>query len=1291
MIWKRRIHRARLWLQALFAAVVITLALGVGLAQIALPWIASHPQRISAFLSGRLHRAVTLDGVQGLWERDGPLLILRGVHIAGATPDAPVSTIPRAELKINFFSFLHRNQAWNEFRLVGLNLHLARDATGQWQLRGIDTGDARDHSGSDSVLFDLGALVLRDLRLSIASAPGATPIELRADEVRLVNSGSSHRVLALVHCAGNASTAPVDVVIDYDSSTRGGQMYLGGHALDVAAIAHGYAWKGLRIERGGGSAQLWTWWQRDRLQRARAEFDLTDVVLTAATPIVLDPKRSIVPRVGFDRLAFAARWQHGDNGWSADVADLVLAQQGVAAAPASIHVEKRHDPDAPSTEWRLQLDDVNLAPPASVAMLGDALSGAWRRWLYMADPVGTVRSATLRYTGSGDFDLAADFTSAAWHAVDALPGATAVTGSLRGDADGFDLHLPADTPFGFDEPHVFRQPLEFSRFTGDIAAWRGDDGWRIGSDALDFDGAGYAGQLRGTLRLHDDGSRPALAAYAVIDHGEVTAAKLFWPINIMPPDTVTWLDRALVSGRIGAGRAVFHGDLADWPFTNFAGRFEARAELEDTRLDYLPDWPAAEHVRAVADFVNNSLRVDADAAQALGNRIDSVSAAFADLGEAVLELDVAGSGSGKTLFDFVKATPIGARYAAQLLGVSVGGTGKVKFHLHLPLKQTENLDLAGTAVLSKADLADAQYALQLRGANGTLRFSQHGFDTGDLEVTRDGKPATFRLTVGEFTANSRHAVEAHLRAHLPVGDLLAYAPMLAPWADRISGDADWDIGFNADHDDVPNTGQRVTVTSDLAGVAITLPVPLAKPADAKLPLTLTLGLPIVGGSIDLQLGSLLSLRGRMPTLTQMLAAQVDFGGDAMAPLPAAGFAIAGTVPQLDLSGWMDFATSSTGGSGDLISAVDLQTGNLRLWDRDFGSAQFTLKPSKTELDLGFHGVNVNGALEVPLDDLHRRGVTAQFDKLYWPEVGETETSAMAGENPANVPPLHIRIGDFRLGDSHFGNTTVESYPVAGGTHFEQVTTHSKNVEMRAHGDWTGRPGSDVSTFSVDFSAQNLGRMLDTFGYAGVVDGGATVAHIQGSWPGSPSTFALARLDGTLKVSVQEGRIPDADPGAGRIFGLFNLSAIPRRLSLDFGDFFKSGFSFDSIDGTFTLKDGNARTQGLQVKGPAADIVIEGRAGLKAHDYDQTMVVTPHVGGAFMIGGAVVGGPVGAAAGAVLQGVFKKALNNVTRVRYSVTGSWEKPVITEIAKETVKAARAPKDAAAPEVKANGKGL
>ena len=43
VIWRRRAHLARLWLHALFACVVIVLAVVIAITHIALPWIAGHP------------------------------------------------------------------------------------------------------------------------------------------------------------------------------------------------------------------------------------------------------------------------------------------------------------------------------------------------------------------------------------------------------------------------------------------------------------------------------------------------------------------------------------------------------------------------------------------------------------------------------------------------------------------------------------------------------------------------------------------------------------------------------------------------------------------------------------------------------------------------------------------------------------------------------------------------------------------------------------------------------------------------------------------------------------------------------------------------------------------------------------------------------------------------------------------------------------------------------------------------------------------------------------------------
>ncbi len=1264
--WRRRLRRLRLGTQALLAAIVILAAVVVAVMQLAvLPWLADHPERISAFLAERVHRPVRIEAVDARWERNGPLLNLQGVHIGVDQPGQPALLIAHAGLKINFFAWSH-NARWNEFRLDGLDLNLLHDAGGNWQLSGLAAGDSSD-SGDQRALFDLGALVLRNLTLSINDAGSGRQFRFAADEMRLINSGDMHRLAARMRCLQTQS-APVDTVIEYDSALDIGSAYIGGSSLDLAAILRGYPVFGATIVRGAGRAQLWGHWHANRPIDARLEIALNDLLLEAQTPIELDDKRRLEPRVNFNEIAFGARWTRTEQGWTADVADLKLERMENALKPAFAHVEMQSGAGDDAATYFVRMRNVDVAAPATLAMLAEDIPSAWRRWLYIANPEGAVSAAELRWSSADDFDLSGKIAGLGWRAVDKVPGASGVSGVVLGDQQALSITLPEHKAIIAYEPFVFRRPFEFSEFAGTLALYRTDTTWRIETDALSFEGAGFGGELSGAMDLPDAGGRPLIDAYAVVNHAVVPASHLFWPINTMPQTTITWLDRALESGRVVGGRAAIRGDLADWPFRNFTGRFEARAEIEDLTLKYLPDWPVAEHVHASADFVNTSLRVDADGGQVKGNRFSRANAEILDMGEPVLELDVGAQGAGRDLLALLKTTPIGLRFGTQLLGVDVGGQGKVDFHLRVPIKQAEQLALTGTVALSDAELADAKYALHLYHANGKVRFSQSGFSADDLAVTMHDQPATFGLAVGAFTADAHHAVEAILHANLPAANVLAYVPALSAYADHIAGSANWSASFSADA--APSAKQQLLVNSDLRGISSDLPAPLGKAVDTTLPLQLTLGMPLVGGSIDLRLGDLLRMRGHLASLVSPFAARVTLGGNSEEGPPKSGFVIAGKTTALDLSGWMDFAAGNSG-DGGLLGSIDLQADSMTAYARDFGAARFTLTRAADGLDLGFNGAQVDGTLHLPLAKLGEHGVTAQFARLYWPEANDTESGAMSGENPASVPPLHIHVADFHLGNENFGEASVETYPIAGGAHFEKVSMHSSNIEMRAHGDWTGRPGSDHSTFSIELTANNVGHMLNSFGYSGVIVGGQTVAHIEGSWAGAPSTFALARLDGTLKVSMKDGRIPDADPGGARVLGLFNLAAIPRRLAFDFGDLFKTGFSFDAIDGLFTLKDGVAHTQNLEVRSPSADMLLKGSMGLKTKDWDQTVEVTPHVGGTLALGGALIGGPVGAAAGVLLQGVFKNQINSVARAQYKVTGSWDNPKVTVLAKETVK--------------------
>jgi uncharacterized protein YhdP len=162
------------------------------------------------------------------------------------------------------------------------------------------------------------------------------------------------------------------------------------------------------------------------------------------------------------------------------------------------------------------------------------------------------------------------------------------------------------------------------------------------------------------------------------------------------------------------------------------------------------------------------------------------------------------------------------------------------------------------------------------------------------------------------------------------------------------------------------------------------------------------------------------------------------------------------------------------------------------------------------------------------------------------------------------------------------------------------------------------------------------------------------------WSGGPRANFFDVVDGQVEVRVENGQLEEVEPGAGRMFGLMSIVALPRRLSLDFRDVFSKGFGFDSITGTFRIDDGKTYTCDLSLDGPAADIGIVGEADLASRSYDQTAIVSANVGNTLPIVGAVVAGPQVAAALLIFSQIFKKPLQEVGQVYYGISGSWDEP-------------------------------
>jgi uncharacterized protein YhdP len=271
----------------------------------------------------------------------------------------------------------------------------------------------------------------------------------------------------------------------------------------------------------------------------------------------------------------------------------------------------------------------------------------------------------------------------------------------------------------------------------------------------------------------------------------------------------------------------------------------------------------------------------------------------------------------------------------------------------------------------------------------------------------------------------------------------------------------------------------------------------------------------------------------------------------------------------------------------------------------------------------------------------------------------------AAPNPADLPPFQVSCKALRVAGRPLGRMRLETVSTPHGLALQRLQLDQPQLQIRATGSWLNQRGGPRSTLEGKLTSPDLGRSLQQLGYAVGLAEGQTSVDFKLTWPGGPQEFAVGKLDGELRAQVDKGRLVEVKPGVGRIFGLLSVQTLPRRLTLDFRDLFKQGFAFDQMTGSFRLDGGDAYTNDFSVDGPAARIDVSGRVGLVASDYDQLVTVVPHLGGSLSVAGALAGGPAVGAVVFLAQKLFEPQIEQFTRYQYTLTGTWEDPVLTRL--------------------------
>ena len=662
----------------------------------------------------------------------------------------------------------------------------------------------------------------------------------------------------------------------------------------------------------------------------------------------------------------------------------------------------------------------------------------------------------------------------------------------------------------------------------------------------------------------------------------------------------------------------------------------------------------------------------------MNNQITKVTGGIADFAKPILNLDIQASGRAENLRALVLASPLQKKYGEHVKAGTANGLADISLNLQIPLKkELGETKMAGTLDLKNAVLTDSRWNIAFTQVTGRTRFDQTGFATENLKVLFDKRPATFNLSVGSFTKEPKLAAVAALDGNLASQSLLSRYENVAWLKPYLNGSSNWSVRV-----DIPNSvngktiASQLSLSSDLVGTQLDLPAPLNKIASENVPLRINSAIPLDQGFIVLRYGNVLHMRAAQKT-NQPMNGLLQFGGDAGLTLPVKGLVARGRVTQLDAAGWMAFASGGEGGSG--LNEVNLLADKLVFLDQPFANSKLLLNKNATGTRLQIDGTGIAGTIDIATDT--KNGVLGHFGKLYMQGAIASPATAVASTaapkaivetDPAKIPSLKFSIDDLRVGVSQLGRTDMQTTQTSNGMRIDRFITKSKNFSINASGDWVKQGSGTHSNLKLDFTTDSLGKMMDAMGFVGMIQKGKTKASLDASWPGSPGAISLASIDGNLKVEVGEGRLLDVEPGgSGRILGLISLAEIPRRLTLDFSDFFSKGFSFNTMQGDIAFSDGFANTKNLHINGPAAEIKISGAADLRKQEYDQRIEVLPKAGGLLPAIGMLTGGPAGAAGGVAPQTGLQKTLKQTPRTGFHVTGPWEKPSVDVVEKGPAK--------------------
>ena len=1264
------VQRSGFWFQLLTRSLLVTAIcfsmLLLALRYWLLPDIDHYRQDIAAVITQAAGQRVTIGAVSAEWDGLRPNLILRTVQVHNKEGD-PALILNLIESTLSWLSILHGEVRFHTIRINKPDLTIRRDTEGIIHVAGVALSPDQSESGFADWLLRQRQLILSDANIVWQDDQRGSPaLELKAVNLRLENRGQHHRFG--IHAVPPSNlAAPLDIRGDFTGDSLGslekwrGQIFT---QLDYADIAAWRPWlpfpETIEFNRGAGSIRMWLGIDGTVVEGLTADVRLQNVKTRLAQELPELNLISLKGRVGWKRINNGT-----DEGTELSTRGLSISIHGEETLqPLNLSLQTFPTNNDKSGSGKLNLNVLDLETlmnlveylPVQVSL---------RERLDELSPIGEIRDIQAEWNGEWptptQFNIKGGFTNLGMKKFYPIPAFRGISGNIAGTEKVGTLNLSSQK-VSMALPEALRKPVMLDRLNGQV-------NWESLTDksliefkfnSVEFANDHAAGSVSGSYHSVPDGP-DMIDLNAHLTQADARYVGQYVP-TMVSQSVRDWIERSIVAGDLSDVRLRLKGNLAEFPFNNNEnGIFQINAKASSVELDYLSEWPKIENISADLLFQGSRMEIISPRANIFDANLSNVKIRFADMADPDATLKIEGEATGATreFIKFIEKSALSSYTGGIVGGITAVGDGELQLKLDIPLYRLNDIKLIGSYRFINNQITPS-YLPNLDQLDGVLTFTESGIGIEKISAQALGGPVDFRSST---PPEGGMRVTATGKANFDnLRQLARNKPPVATqtWTQHFRGSTDWQAIMN-----IRKKLFNVSIESSMQGLVSVLPEPFSKAATDPLPLRFE------RKSIDSRRDDLILRYGGL-VAAQIKRSRdssgnyrvdrgiVSFGTTSTLSPAKNGVTVNGSLQSLDLDQWRSlFKQNDEGGHLSLDpSRINLHIGTLKFLERRFHNIGLNAFNDGGEWNSTISSKEINGDI-----NWHPSGngkLVARLKNLVIPAASPTKPIAakQAQLQEKSLPALDVVADNFSVNEKSLGKLELLANQQKQDWHVERLHITNSDSSLTAKGIWQNHAVPPRIQADIKLEASDIGKLLTRLGYPDRVKRGRGGLEGILSWSGNPQSIDYPTLSGSLKLKAKQGQFPKLETGIGKLFSIFDLQSLPRRITLDFRDVLNEGFGFDDITGNVKINRGVATTHDLRIRGSAAKFAMSGEVDLAAETQKLNVRVIPSLG---------LVTPVVGIASMIANQELKDPFDQVVSSEYNVTGTWADPLITEVAR------------------------